>query len=87
MLQTNDCPYDLRNPRILSSEHKSSIKYGINTIAFKGPEIWVLFKSNTKQIQSLPCHCKICCSFIANLGYTDWCFFVVVLRFLLQNVN
>ena len=98
VFQTNDCPYDLRNPRILASKHKSTIKYGINTIAFKGHQIWQkipleirnsgslsLFKSNIKQIKSLPCRCKICSSFIANLGYIDRLFFV--LRFRLQNVN
>ena len=36
VFQTNDCPSDLRNPRILASKHKSTIKYGINTIAFRG---------------------------------------------------
>ena len=84
VFQTNDNPYDLRNPRILASKHKSTIKYGINTIAFRGSQIWQnipseirnseslsLFKSNIKQIQSLPCRCKICRSFIANLGYID----------------
>ena len=84
VFQTNDCPYDLRNPRILASKHKSTIKYGITTIAFSGPQIWQnipleirnsellsLFKSNIKQVQSLPCRCKICRSFIANLGYID----------------
>ena len=40
VFQTNDCPYDLRNPRILASKHKSTTKHGINTIAFKGPQIW-----------------------------------------------
>ena len=87
MFQTNDCPYDSRNTRILASKHKSTIKYGINTIAFRGSQIWQnipseirnseslsLFKSNIKQIQSLPCRCKICRSFIANLGYIDWFF-------------
>ena len=87
VFQTNDCPYDLRNPRIQTSKYKSTIKYGINTIAFKGPRIWQnipleirnsewrsLSKSNIKQIQSLPCHCKIFRSFIANLGYIDWFF-------------
>ena len=38
--QTNDCPYDLRNPRILASKHKSTIKRGINKITFRGPQIW-----------------------------------------------
>ena len=79
MFQTNNCLYDLKNPRILVSKHKSTLKYGINTIAFKGPQIWQnipleiknleslsLFKSNVKEIQSLPCHCKICRSFIAS---------------------
>ena len=37
VFQTNNCLYDLRNPRILASKHKSTIKYGINTIVFKGP--------------------------------------------------
>ena len=67
VFQTNDCPYDLRNPKILASKHKSTIKYGINTIAFRSPQIWQnipleirnsdslsLSKSNKKQIQSLP---------------------------------
>ena len=84
MFQTNDRPYDLRNPRILTSKHKSTIKYGINAIAFRGSQIWQnipseirnseslsLFKWNIKQIQSLPCRSKICRSFIANLGYID----------------
>ena len=65
VFQTNDCPYDLRNPRILASKHKSTTKYGINTIAFSGSQIWQnipseirnsesvsLFKWNIKQIQS-----------------------------------
>ena len=37
--QINDCPYDVRNTRILASNHKSTIKYGIDTIAFKIPQI------------------------------------------------
>ena len=84
VFQTNDCPCNLRNPGILASKHKSTIKYGINTIAFRGLQIWQNipseirnsesrspFKSNIKQIQSLPCRYKICHSFIANLGYID----------------
>ena len=84
VFQTNDCPYDLRNPRIPASKPKSTKKYGINTVAFKVPQIWQnipleirlseslsLFKSNIIHIQNLPCRCKICRSFIANLGYRD----------------
>ena len=89
VFQTNNCSYDFKNPRILASKHKSTRKYGINTIALKGPQIWQnipleirnseslsLFKSNIKQLQSLPCRCKICRSFVTNLGYIDWIFFL-----------
>ena len=38
VFQTNDCPYYLKkNPIILASKHRSTIKYCINTIAFKSP--------------------------------------------------
>ena len=53
-------------------------------VLIQSPQIWQnipleirnsnslsLFKSNIKQIQSLPCRCKICSSFIANLGCID----------------
>ena len=73
MFQTNVYLYDLINPRILASKHKSTIKYGIDTIAFKGPQIsqniplkirhsesLSLVKLNIKQIQGLTCRCKIC---------------------------
>ena len=33
VFQTNDCPYDLRNPRILASKHKSTI----NMVLIKSP--------------------------------------------------
>ena len=40
VFQANDYPFNSKNSRILASKHKSTIKYGINTIAFKGPQIW-----------------------------------------------
>ena len=56
------------------------------TITFKGPQNYQnipleirnseslsLFKSNIKQIQSLPCRCKICRSSMTNLGYIFFC--------------
>ena len=39
VFQINDCPYDLQNPRLLASKHKTTIKYGIKKIAFRGPQI------------------------------------------------
>ena len=68
VFQTNDCPYELRNPRILASKHKSTMKYGINTITYKGLQIWqnisLEIKNSKYQIEyktdaELICDCKI----------------------------
>lgn len=40
VFQRNDCPYDLINPETLASKHKSTMKYGIYTIAYKVSAIW-----------------------------------------------
>ena len=61
VFQINECPYNLRNPRTLASKHKFAVRYGLDTIVFKGPQIWqdipleirnseslYLFKSNIK---------------------------------------
>ena len=72
VFQINKCSYNLRNPRILTTKHKWTMKYGITTINFKSLQIWQdipldirnsesisLFKSNTKQMQSVSYCCKI----------------------------
>ena len=84
VFQINKCPYNLRNPRSLAYKLKSTVRYGLGTIAFKAPQIWqdipleirnseslYLFKSSVKQMQSISCECKICKTFIVNLGYLD----------------
>ena len=52
VFQTNDCPYDLRSPRILASKHKSTIKYGINTI-FRRSQIWQNIPLEIRNSESL----------------------------------
>ena len=72
VFQINKCSYNLRNPRILIFKRKWIMKYGIITISFKSLQIWQdipldvrnsesisLFKSNTKQMQSVSYCCKI----------------------------
>ena len=53
VFQTNDCPHDLRYPRILASKHKSTKKHDINTIAFKGPQIWQSIPLEIRNSESL----------------------------------
>ena len=84
VFQTNDCPYDLRNPRILVSKHKFTIECGIDTFAFKGPQIWQKMHLEIRNSQSrsffqveyktdteLILSLQNCHSIIANLGYMD----------------
>ena len=72
VFQTNNCPYDLRNPRLLASKHESTMKYGINTISFKGPQIWQNIPLEIRNSESLSLFkSNNCRSFIANLGYID----------------
>ena len=76
--------YSLRNPRSLASKRKMTTIYGIDTIAFRGPQIWHSlpqdiknseslnsFKSNIKRYGNLTYHCKICRTFVPCVGYID----------------
>ena len=76
--------YSLRNSRSLFSKRKFTTTYGIDTISFRGSQIWQdlpqdiknsdslnLFKSNIKRYVTLTCHCKLCKSFIPCVGYID----------------
>ena len=76
--------YFLRNPRSLVSKGKFTTTYGIDTISFKGPQIWQdlpqdiknsdslnLFKFNIKRYGTSTCHCKLCKNFIPYVGYID----------------
>ena len=68
----------------LFKNKKFTTTYSINTISFRGPQIWQnlpqviknsdslnLFKFNVKKYGTLMCHCKLCKSFIPSVGYTD----------------
>ena len=70
IFQKQENYYSLRDLRSLVSKRKYTTSYGINTISFRGPQIWQdlpqeiknsdsfnLFKSNIKRYGSLTCHC------------------------------
>ena len=76
------CPYSLRNPRPLTTNLKSTVKYGIDSIVYKGPQIWqtlptdlrnseslIIFKCNIKKLWDINCQCKICKNYIRNVAY------------------
>ena len=70
IFQKQENYYSLRDLRSLVSKRKYTTSYGINTISFRGPQIWQdlpqeiknsdslnLFKSIIKRYGSLTCHC------------------------------
>ena len=40
VFQIKECSYNLRNLRTLASTQKPTVRYGLDTFAFKGPQIW-----------------------------------------------
>ena len=53
VFQTNGSFYHLRNPRILASKHKSTIKYAMDTIVFKSPQTWQKVPLEIRNLESL----------------------------------
>ena len=74
--------YNLRNDTKLRTFNVKTVKYGTETIRFRGPKIWELvpeaikfsqsleeFKIKIKQWKPIGCTCKLCKQYIPNLGY------------------
>ena len=71
--------YSLRNPRSLITNCISSVNYGIDSIAYKSPQIWQTlatelrnsgplssFKFNIKKLCDINYQCKICKNYMQN---------------------
>ena len=72
----------IRNDTKLRTFNVKTVKYGTETIRFRGPKIWELvpeaikfsqsleeFKIKIKQWKPIGCTCKLCKQYIPNLGY------------------
>ena len=74
--------YNLRNMNPFQSRNVSTVYNGTETIAFRGPKTWALlpdeiresetlieFKTKIKKWEPKGCTCRICKTFIQNLGF------------------
>ena len=74
--------YNLRNFRDLESGSVKTVNCGLNTILYRGPQLWQqvpeyiknsenlnLFKSRLKSWQNFDCPCNTCKIYIKGLGY------------------
>ena len=71
--------YNLRIMNPIQSRNVSTVYNGTETIYFRGPKTWALlpgesetlieFKTRIKQWEPKGCTCRICKTFIKNLGF------------------
>ena len=73
-------PYNLRSLSILCTRNVKTVKYGSDSLSFRGAKIWALvlnsikiskslskFKSKIRKWKPAGCRCKICTVYIPNL--------------------
>lgn len=76
--------YDLRNENTWETENLRTVKYGSDTIRNMGPKTWELVPNDIKESSSLQqfkskiknwtpneCTCRLCKTYIYNLGFLD----------------
>ena len=74
--------YNLRNFHCLYSTNKRTVKYGTETVKYRGPQIWNLVPEKTKNAPSFDifkkeigkwkgekCPCRICKTYIQHVGF------------------
>ena len=75
-------PYEMRNDSSFKTDNIRTVYNGTETLYFRGPKTWALipheirnssnlceFKSKIKQWKPKGCMCRICKTFISNLGF------------------
>ena len=82
IFENNMIPYDLRNKRHWEGGNVRTVLYGTETVRFRGPETWAMVPQAIKDCESLKefknkiktwnpddCKCRLCKTFIPELGF------------------
>ena len=82
ILRLRNIPYTIRNPRDLDSRLPKTVYCGLETLAYKGSQLWqqlpakikksnslLSFKQNIKQWKDPKCSCGVCKTYIGGLGF------------------
>ena len=82
IFNTQEISYNLRNEKIWEKSNVRTTLYGTETISYRGPEIWrnvpenirnseslCKFKKEIKSWKPLGCTCRLCKTFVPNLGF------------------
>ena len=75
-------PYNLRNSNLLKLGNIRTVYNGLETVTFRGPDIWAQIPDNIKQsstvdefktklkfLKVINCKCRICKNFVPYLGF------------------
>ena len=78
----NDNPHNLRNINTFHTGNVRTVYNGTETVTFRGADIWAQlpegikkastikeFKAKIKTLQNINCKCRICKTFISNVGF------------------
>ena len=78
----NQSYYNLRNNNIFQRKNVRTVRYGTESLSFLAPKIWALlpdeiikaetldiFKERIKNWETDECPCRLCKSYIPNLGF------------------
>ena len=84
IFKENTNTYDLRNKRCWEPPNVRTVRYGSETIRYRGPKTWDMvpqhikdsvslaeFKSKIKTWKPNDCACRLCKTFIPQLGFMD----------------
>ena len=82
LFKSHESHYELRDARCWEIPHVRTISYGIETLRYRGPITWEMipisikesttlevFKSKIKNWIPTKCKCRLCKTFVPNLGY------------------
>ena len=82
IFRTTEPAYSLRRDTILESRRIQTQRYGIESLTYLGPKIWsqvpneikesaslAVFKNKIKNWRPKLCPCKLCKTYMVNLGY------------------
>ena len=82
LFQFHKNSYDLRNFQQLARSTKKSTKMGLETISYRGPQLWnlvpqeikesasfLIFKDKIKKWNCTNCPCRLCRTFLVNVGF------------------
>ena len=84
LFKTRHNIYNLRNHREICNDIRKTVRYGTETVTYKSAQLWELLPCEIKRCSTLEnfkerikswipdkCPCRLCKTFITNLGFID----------------